>query len=570
MKIDREQKIVVIGGVAGGMSFAARARRLSAHAEIVVLERDKYVSYANCGLPYFVSGEIADRSSLLLQTPHSLRESLNLDVRIASEVMEIDRKGRRVKIRRLDNEESYWEGYDNLVLATGAVPHLPEIEGIDDPAVRTLRSVPDAEALRDIVAGQAKSAIVVGAGFIGVELAEALTAAGIRVDLVEMADQVLAGFDPEMARGVATELVANGVSLHLGCSLERIVRDGEQLQAHLSDKSVLRAHFINLNIGVIPESTLAKAIGLEINARGAVVVDSDFGTSDPHIFAIGDLAAVQNRDTGLLGSIPLAGPANRQGRAFADLLFKNTTKKLSFSGTAIVKVFGTTAAMTGLSEKSASRVGVPFQKVYLHPGNHAGYYPGAEKMHIKLLFAPDTGRILGAQIVGGEGVDKRIDVLATAIQFGSTVEELADLELAYAPQFGSAKDPVNMAGMIASNLREGLVEYFYPEDFFGFDEETFVVDVRSRQEFAEQHLDQAINIPHTELIGRLAEIPIDRPVRLYCASGFRSYLAYRALRERGVTDLATLSGGIFTLRNHHVATKLLIEPEPEISTKRAS
>ena len=569
MKFDREQKVVVVGGVAGGMSFAARARRLSAHAEIIVFERDKYVSYANCGLPYFVSGEITQKSSLLLQTPRSLRESLNLDVRVSTEVTEIDPEARRVKVRDLKSDESYWESYDKLVLATGALPHLPEIEGIDDPAVKTLRSVPDAEALRKIVRGEADSAIVVGAGFIGVELAEALTTAGIRVDLVELADQVLAGFDPEMASDVADELVANGVSLHLGCSLERIVRDGEELCAHLSDKSVLRAHFVNLNIGVVPESTLAKTMGLKLNARGAIVVDADFRTSDPHIFAIGDLAAVQNRDTGLYGSIPLAGPANRQGRALADLLFKNTSKKLSFSGTAIVKVFGTTAAITGFSEKSALRVGVPFQKVYLHPGNHAGYYPGAEKMHIKLIFAPDSGRVLGAQIVGGEGVDKRIDVLATAIQFGSTVEELADLELAYAPQFGSAKDPVNVAGMIASNLREGLVEYFYPEDFVDFEEETFVVDVRTREEFSKHHLDQAINIPHTELIGRLAEIPKDRPVRLYCASGFRSYLAYRALRERGVTDLATLSGGISTLQNHHATKGLLVEPVGEIFTTRA-
>lgn len=537
-------RILVVGGVAGGMSFAARARRLDETAEIVVFERDPYVSFANCGLPYYVAGEIEHREELLLHTPESLRASLNLDVRVNHEVVAIDRAAKTITVRSSDGETV--EPYDVLVLSTGAAPIVPPIAGLDRPQVRrrthVLRNVPDVDAIHALVDQGAATAAILGAGFIGLEMAEALAHRGVAVTLVDLADQVLAPLDPEMARTVQSALSRAGVAVRLGVSATEIT-DTELV---LSDAARVPADLIVVAIGVRPESELAQAAGLETGLRGAVKVNGDSLTSDPSIYAVGDSVEVTNAVTDQAGIVPLAGLANRQGRAAADHLFGREAHRPPALGTAIVRVFDVTAATTGASEKVLIAQGLDYRKVYLHPNNHAGYYPGASSIHFKLLFSPD-GRILGAQAVGRKGVDKRIDVVATAIRGDLTVDDLAELELAYAPPFGSAKDPVNMAGFLAQNLLRGDVVFWYGEDLPKLPDDAVLLDTRTPREFARGALDGAINIPHTELRSRLSEIPEGRPVYAYCASGFRSYLAARILTQHG-WDAATLAGGMATMK----------------------
>jgi NADPH-dependent 2,4-dienoyl-CoA reductase/sulfur reductase-like enzyme/rhodanese-related sulfurtransferase len=552
-------KIVVVGGVAGGMSFAARARRLSEGAEIVVLERGPHVSFANCGLPYHLAGEIPDRSSLLLHTPDSLSESLALDVRTEHEVQAIDRQARTVRVRNLHANTEYDEPYDTLVLSTGAAPLVPPLPGADLPTVKVLRSVPDVEALCALVDAGARSALVVGAGFIGLETAEAFARRGLQVAVVEMADQVLAPLDPEMARSVQAELERHGVGVRLSVSLTAIHAGGagagggtgggngaSAVVAELSDGTRLPADVVLLAVGVRPESALAQGAGLETTPRGGVIVDDHLRTSDPAIYAVGDAIQVTDAVTGQPAMVPLAGPANRQGRAAADHLFGRPGRRSPVLGTAIVRVFDVVAATTGRSEKALRAAGIDHRTVHLHPQNHAGYFPGAVPLHLKVVFSPE-GRVLGAQATGSDGVDKRIDVITTAIHAGLTVQDLADLELAYAPPFGSAKDPVNMAGFIASNLLAGDLDLWTAQDLPDLPEDTVLIDVRSPEEFATGHLPGALNIPHTQLRDRLDEIPEGRPIRLYCASGFRSYLAHRVLYQRGYNSVSTLSGGLETL-----------------------
>jgi NADPH-dependent 2,4-dienoyl-CoA reductase/sulfur reductase-like enzyme/rhodanese-related sulfurtransferase len=540
-------KVVVVGGVAGGMSFAARARRLAEDAEIVVLERDPYVSYANCGLPYHLGGEIPDRGDLLLHSPRSLAESLALDVRTGHEVLAIDPAGHRVHVRERATGREYLETYDALVLSTGAAPVIPPIPGVDLGPVRVLRTVPDVDALRELVDGGARRALVVGAGFIGLEAAEALRHRGLAVTLVELATQVLPPLDPEMARSIELALLDAGVDVRLGTSLTVLREAGRGVAADLSDGSRIAADLVLLATGVRPETSLAADAGLALNARGALLVDEHLRTSVPSIYGVGDAIEVVDAVCGAPLSVPLAGPASRQGRAAADHLFGLDGKRSPVLGTAIVRVFGTVAATTGRSEKALRAAGIAHHAVHLHPSQHAGYYPGARPLHLKLLFAPD-GRVLGAQATGGDGVDKRIDVIATAIRAGMTVAELADLELAYAPPFGAAKDPVNLAGMVASNLLTGDLAVWRAGDLDHPADGAVLVDVRSAAEFGRGHLPGALNIPHTELRQRLAEIPGSRPVLLYCASGFRSYLALRVLRQSGWPDVRSLSGGLSTLR----------------------
>ena len=448
-------KVVVVGGVAGGMSFAARARRLAEDAEIVVLERDPYVSYANCGLPYHLGGEIGDRDSLLLHTPQSLAESLALDVRTGHEVLAIDPAGQTVLVRERATGRDYRETYDVLVLSTGAAPVIPPIPGAGLAAVRVLRTVPDADVLRAMVDGGARRAVIVGAGFIGLEVAEALRHRGLAVTLVELADQVMPALDPEMARSVELELLRAGVAVRLGTSVTSL-RDagGGTVAASLSDGSQVLADLVLLAAGVRPETSLAADAGLALGNRGALLVDEHLRTSVPSIYGVGDAIQVCDAVTGAPALVPLAGPASRQGRAAADHLFGHGGRRSPVLGTAIVRVFGTVAATTGPGEKALRAARIPHHAVHLHPNNHAGYYPGARPLHLKLLFGPD-GRVLGAQATGGDGVDKRLDVIATAIRAGLTVHDLADLDLAYSPPFGSAKDPVNLAGMMASNLLAG-------------------------------------------------------------------------------------------------------------------
>jgi NADPH-dependent 2,4-dienoyl-CoA reductase/sulfur reductase-like enzyme/rhodanese-related sulfurtransferase len=564
-------RVVVVGGVAGGMSFAARARRLAEDAEIVVLERDEYVSFANCGLPYHLAGEIPQRRSLLLHTPESLAEALALDVRTGHEVIGVDTEGRTVQVRERATGREYTERYDALVLSTGAAPFVPPVPGVDLPAVRVLRNIPDVDALRELVEGGARRAVVVGAGFIGLEVTEALRHRGLDVTLVELVDQVLPPLDREMARAVELELRLNDVDVRLGSSLAAIhpatpdTPDADTDSAvvvELSDGSVVQADLVLLAVGVRPETTLAKAAGLALNARGAVVVDEHLRASAPDVYAVGDAIEVVDAVTGAPAVVPLAGPANRQGRAAADHLFGRSGGRTPVLGTAIVRVFDVVAATTGRPEKALAAAGIPCHALHLHPGHHAGYYPGAMPLHLKLIFSPDDGKILGAQATGREGVDKRIDVIATAIRAGMTVHDLADLELAYAPPFGSAKDPVNLAGMAATNILSGDFAVWHSADLPALplpaegDDVPVLLDVRTPREFASGHLAGALNIPHTQLRDRIDEVPPGRPVLVYCASGFRSYLALRVLQQRGWEDVRSLSGGLTTL--------LLTRPDLEL------
>ncbi len=553
-------KIVVIGGVAAGMSAAARARRLDEAAEIVVLEKSAYVSFANCGLPYHIGGIIKDRAALLLQTPESLRASLRLDVRTGHEALAIDRAAKRVRAREGTSGREYDEAYDKLVLCPGAVPLRPDLPGLDHPRVYVLRNMEDMDAIKAAVDDGAKSAVVIGGGYIGVEMAENLRHRGVEVDLVEMVDQIMPPLDIEMAAPLEEHMRRRGVRLHLGTAAAAF-RDREGgLAVELKNGTILQAAFVVLSAGVRPDTRLARAAGLEIGPRGGLRVDGHMRTSDPDIYAAGDAVEVSHTVLPEPWLIALAGPANRQGRIAAENICGRDTTYASTQGTAIVRVFDMTAGGTGATEKSLKRAGVPHRKIYVHPSGHAGYYPGTSPMTIKLLFAPDTGRLLGAQAAGFDGVDKRLDVLATAVRAGLTAYDLENLELAYAPPYGSAKDPVNMAGFVAANLLRGDVRFWYAEEYPAGIEGAALLDVRSPQEFETWHIPGAVNIPLGELRGRMGELPAGRPVRVYCAVGFRSYLAYRLLRQRGVEDVATLSGGTWTFRAWHPS--LVEEPSP--------
>ena len=561
-------RIVIVGGVAGGMSAAARARRLDEHAEITVLEQGAYVSFANCGLPYHLSGEIAERDALLLHTPESLAASLNLDVRTGHRVTGIDRHSQKVTIAA--GEDSYSLPYDALVLSPGAVAVRPPIEGLDHPAVHTLRTIPDVDALRDRIeelldtrgdTGQAPRAVVIGAGFIGLEAVEALVSRGLQVHLVELADHVLPPMDAELAPLLADELTAHGVDLRLGVSAQTVTSLDQSVDSGptgavtvtLSDGAALAADLVIVNVGVRPASSLALDADLDLGPTGAIRVDADQRTSDSHIWAVGDAVEVTQAITGARIPVPLAGPANRQGRRAADSICgHHTTPQAAVLGTAIVRVFGLTAATTGANQATLRRAGIEHDVMHIHPGDHAGYYPGSEDVHLVASFAPD-GTLLGAQGVGRAGVDKRIDILATAIRAGMTADDLAELELAYAPPYGSAKDPVNMLGFVAQNVLDGTMPQWQAQDLDDAMATTLVLDVRSAAEFAEGHLDDALNIPHLEIRQRLDEVRAaakGRTVSVLCARGVRAYLATRVLLGEGY-DARNLSGGWLTLRAVH-------------------
>lgn len=543
-------KVVVVGGVAGGMSFAARARRLCESCEIVVIEQGPYVSFANCGLPYYLSGEISDRDSLLLHTPESLEASLALDVRVNARVEHVDRERKLVRVANTSTGDTYEETYDKLVLSTGAIAFVPPFDGPASERVHTLRTIPDVDALRarvDELAENGGRAVVLGAGFIGLEVVEALCHRNIPVDLVELSGQVLPPLDVEMAQLVQEELERNGVVVHTGVSVQSFVELSDGLSVTLTTGAVIEAGAIIVGVGVRAESKLARAAGLELDERGAIVTDDNQLTSDPDIYAVGDVVEVIDEVTGKPSVVPLAGPANRQGRMAANHLFTGDAQRTPVLATAIVRVFDLVAATTGQNEKSLRRDGVAHHVVHLHPNHHAGYFPGAKPIHLKLLFAPD-GNILGAQAVGEEGVDKRIDVLATAIRGDMTVADLAELELAYAPPFGSAKDPVNMAGFMAENVLSGVLQQWSGDDVESLPEDVFLLDVRTPREFASGHLPGAVNISHTDVRDRIGEVPKNRPVYVYCASGFRSYLVSRLLAQSDFEHVRTLDGGLMTLR----------------------
>lgn len=545
-------KIVIIGGVAAGMSAAARARRLSEAAEIVVLERSRYVSFANCGLPYHIGGDIEDREQLVLQTPQTLAETLNLDVRIGHEVIAIDRAGKSITVRNLDTGEEYPEHYDKLVLCPGAKPIRPPLPGIAHPRIFTLRNIEDMDVIKAVVDNSHEHAVVIGAGYIGIEMAENLRHRGLGVTLVELADQLLpTSLDPEMARDLQYHLEYHGVALKLGTAATAFENYGERLAVKLNDDSMLLTDFVILAVGVRPDVALLTGTGLALGQRGGIEVNAHMQTSDPDIYAAGDAVEVIDTITGEAAVIALAGPANRQGRIVADHIFGRPSGYQSTQGTAIVKVFEMTGGGTGATEKTLKRQQIAYRKIYLHPSGHASYYPGTAPMHIKLLFAPDDGKILGTQIVGFDGVDKRIDVFATCLRAGMTVHDLETLELAYAPPYGSAKDPANMAGFIATNLLKGDIDFWYAESYPEITEAGMIIDVRGAAEYQAWHIPDAVNIPLGKLRESLASLPKDRALFLYCRVGFRSYLAHRILVQSGFDRVKTLAGGSKTFCSYH-------------------
>ena len=540
-------KLLIVGGVAGGASAAARARRLSEKADIVLFERGFDVSYANCGLPYYLGGEIVERKKLIVTTSELMRSRFQLDVRTHSSVESVDRTAKKVRVRDLGSGREYEEAYDKLILATGAAPFRPSIPGIDLPGVYTLRDLRDTDRIKERIDRDVKQAVLLGGGFISLELAENFVRRGISTTVVEKNEQILMPFDKEMTTPIIQELASNGVLLLLGQSAKAIEKTAEGLVVSLNSGQRLPAQLVVFGVGVRPENKLAVDAGLEVGLRGGIRVNEHLQTSDPDIYAVGDAIEVIDVVSGDPIQVPLAGPANRQGRIAADSVFGRATRYRGTQGTAIVGVFNTTAAMTGASEKVLRRANRSFRKVYVHPTHHAGYYPGAEAMTLKLLFDPTTGRVLGAQVVGGAGVDKRIDVLAVAIQARMTVFDLEEMELAYAPQYGSAKDPINMAGFVASGLLRGDHPQVDVEAILAApaDEQPFLLDVRTPQEFASGHIAEAKNISVDDLRARYDELPRDRMIAAYCQVGQRGYLATRILLQAGFSAV-NIGGGYKT------------------------
>ena len=540
-------RIVIIGGVAGGMSAATRMRRLDADAEIIVIEKSGHVSYANCGLPYYVGGVIEEEDALLLQTPASLHARFRLDVRIASEVESINPSAKTILVKNELSGESYELSYDKLVMSPGASPVVPPIPGIE--RAMTLRTVEDVEKIFNRVSQKPANAVVIGGGFIGVEIAENLIHKGIKTTVVEAATQLLAPLDPEMATLVAKEMAKNNVELHLGASAQEITES----TVVLSNGVVLPAEMIILAIGVRPDIKLAKEAGLTIGTRGGIDVDDFNRTSNPDIYAVGDVAEKTDAIDGSSTLVPLANLANRHGRVVADHIAGRTTRPVKTIGTAIVKVFDLMIAATGWNEKRLSASGRAFKVIHTHPNSHAGYYPGAKQMALKMIFDAKTGEILGAQGVGIEGVDKRIDVIATAIRGGITAPELADLELAYAPPFGSAKDPINMLGYIAENMMSGLLETAQWSQIDEFEDRGFqLVDVRTSSEYAAGSIPGAMSMPVDEIRNRVAELT-NKDVLVNCQVGQRGHTATMLLKELGF-NAVNLDGGYLTWSNSPGAT----------------
>lgn len=543
------KKYVIVGGVAGGMSAATRLRRLDNEAQIVVIEKSGFVSYANCGLPYYIGGVIQKEQDLLLQTPESLNKRFNLDVRVNCEVNEINPTEKVVKAKNLSTGELFEMNYDKLILSPGATPIVPAIEGIS--RAMTLRTVEDTKKIFNAVSAKPQSAVVIGGGFIGVEMAENLVHRGIKTSLVEASDQVLAPLDPEMALLVANEMTKNGVELHLGTSAVSVGNES----VTLANGEVLPAELIILAIGVRPDTTLAKTAGLNIGTRGGISVDENNLTSDKNIYALGDAAEKKDELDESATLVPLANIANRHGRVIADHINGRKTRKVKTIATAIVKVFELAVAVTGWNEKRLKAAGINHRAIHTHPGSHAGYYPGAETLALKLLINPEDGEIYGAQGVGKDGIDKRIDVIATAIRGGISAPELADLELAYAPPFGSAKDPVNMLGYISENIVSGLTKTAQWHEIDTYRDSGYaLLDVRTPGECARGMIPGFINIPVDELRARHQEIG-NRKVLVSCQVGQRAHTATMLLKGLGY-DAVNLDGGYHLWSNSPAKLKL--------------
>ncbi len=533
-------KTIIIGGVAGGASAAARLRRLDEAAEIIILERGEFISFANCGLPYFIGGEITDRKMLTLQTPSSFKARFNIDVRVFSEAIKISPDTKTVTVKNLNTGTTYEEGYDNLILSPGAEPIKPNIVGIDGDNVFTLRNIPDTLKIKSYIeTTEPKSAVVVGGGYIGVEMAENLAKAGLEVSIVELADHLIAPLDFDMAADVHRYIKEKGIRLYLNNGVKAI--DGGKIFFRNGEIS---ADMVIMSVGVRPETSLAKDCGIALNSRGSIVVDSRMRTNIPNIFAVGDAVEVNNYVTKAAAFIPLAGPANKQGRIAADNIAGFDSEYKGTQGSAVLKLFDMTVATTGLNEKSAEAAGIDFDKIYTYSASHASYYPGGNMMSVKILWDKKTLKIIGAQIVGFDGVDKRMDVIASAIRFGAKVTDLAELELCYAPPYGSAKDPVNMAGFVAENIISGRVKQFFWHDVESLprDGSVTLLDVRTATERTRGHIDGFTHIPLDSLRKRINELPKDKPVYVHCHSGLRSYIACCILAGNGF-DCYNLAGG---------------------------
>ena len=541
------KRVLIVGGVAGGASAAARLRRLSEDAEIVIFERGEDISFANCGLPYHIGNVISERDRLLVQTPQQMKERFRVDVRTRCEVLRIDRDKQQIVVRDLAGDTEYTEPYDALVLSPGAEPVRPRFPGADAERVFTLRTMTDMDAIKHVVdAEHPEKAVVVGGGYIGLEMAEALVERGLQVSLVELEPQVMGTVDPEMAFALHQELLARGVELLLHTSVTGIREgQGKALEVQLSDGQTRPADVVLLSVGVRPEVGLARDAGLKIGDRGGIVVNRQMQTSDPDIYAVGDAVEVIDFVGGHAALIPLAGPANRQGRVAADNIDGRQSTYNSTQGTAICKVFNLAVATTGLNEKALKRAERRYEKVYVHPAHHAGYYPGASQISLKLLFDPQDGKILGAQAVGKAGVDKRIDVIAVAMRAGMTVHQLKDVELCYAPPFGSAKDPVNYAAFVASNVISGDMLVCHPEHIDDSTNHKLLLDVRTATEVKDGTIPGAVNLPVDELRDRLHELPRDKNLLVFCQVGLRGYLACRILSQAGFA-CRNLTGGYKT------------------------
>ncbi|MCI8669031.1 MAG: CoA-disulfide reductase [Lachnospiraceae bacterium] len=533
-------KTVIIGGVAGGASAAARLRRLDESAEIIIFERGEYVSFANCGLPYYIGGVITERKNLTLQTPESFKSRFNIDVRIKNEAVKINSEAKTVTVKNLDTGHIYEEYYDYLILSPGAEPVRPDIPGIDSDIVFTLRNIPDTIKIKEYIESRKpKSAVVIGGGYIGVEMAENLREAGLEVSIIELANHLIAPLDFDMAADVHRYIKEKGIRLYLNNGVKAIEGNTVILQ-----KGKIDAEMIIMSVGVRPETSLARKCGIKTDSRGSILVDKYMKTSIQNIYAVGDAVKTEDFITKSAAFIPLAGPANKQGRIAADNIAGLCSQYTGTQGSAVLKLFDMTVATTGLNEKNAAAADIDYDKTYIYSGSHAAYYPGANNLSIKALWDKKTLKIIGAQIIGFDGVDKRLDVLATAIRFEAKITELTGLELCYAPPFGSAKDPVNMLGFVAENIITGKIRQFFWHDIekLPHDGTVTLLDVRTQTEVQRGRIEGFIHIPVDSLRERMKEIPKDKPVYVHCHSGLRSYIACRMLAGSGY-ECFNLAGG---------------------------
>ncbi len=533
-------KVLVIGGVAGGATAAARLRRLDENAEIIIIERSGYISYANCGLPYYIGGEITDRGALTLQSPESFKKRFRVDARVKQKAVSIDRASKTVRIRRLTDGTEYTESYDKLILSPGAHPIVPDLPGIDSKKIMTLRTVEDTFKIYDYIAEHSpRSAVIIGGGFIGLETAENLKNRGLSVTLLQRGRHVMPPLDEDMAAPVHTYMRKNGIDLRLRSNVTGFKETENGITA-LTDDGGSTADMAIVSIGVAPESTLARESGLELGVKGAITVDTHMRTSDKDIYAVGDAAEITDFISGKKTVVPLAGPANKQGRIAADNICGIGSEYKGAQGSSVLKLFDMTIASTGYNEKTASLYGFDYDYVLLTSASHATYYPGSKSINVKVLFEKGTGRILGAQIIGFDGADKRIDVLATAIRAGMTAADLTELDLAYAPPYSSAKDPVNMAGYVIENIITGKVKQAHWKDALGAD--GVILDTRTDFEYERGHIDGAMHIPLDSIRERMSELPKDKTIYVHCQSGLRSYIACRILSQNGY-DCRNVAGG---------------------------